>query len=147
MSDILRGAGFLLFIVTNQSGIGRGYYTLQDMERVNAALCGDLKKEGVTFTHIYFAPEAPEVPSRGRKPSPEFLFDARDTYGIDLASSYMVGDKLIDLECGWNAGVKRSVLVRTGYGRAVEQAEPLKVQRALVTDHIVSAVDSILQHS
>ena len=62
-------AGYLLFVVTNQSGIGRGYYTLQDMERVNAQLCKDLARDGVTFGRIYFAPEAPEKPSRGRKPS------------------------------------------------------------------------------
>ena len=53
---------------------------------------------------------------RGRKPSPQFLLDARDELGLDLAASYMIGDKLIDLECGWNAGVKRAILVRTGYG-------------------------------
>ncbi|HXI53334.1 MAG TPA: HAD-IIIA family hydrolase, partial [Candidatus Saccharimonadales bacterium] len=68
----LGDAGFLLFIVTNQSGIGRGYYTLADMERVNARLCQMLVADGVRFEKIYFAPEAPEKPSRGRKPSPEF---------------------------------------------------------------------------
>jgi len=59
------------------------------------------------------------MPSRGRKPSPQFLFDARDEFGLELAGSYMVGDKLIDLECGWNAGVKRSLLVRTRLRRAL----------------------------
>src|SRR6185503_10295750 len=113
--------GYLLFIVTNQSGIGRGYYTREDMERVNARLRDELAHAGVRLSEIYFAPEAPEVPSRGRKPSPEFLFDARDEFGVDLVASYMVGDKLIDLQCGWNAGVKRSLLVRTGYGAQVEQ--------------------------
>ena len=78
----LMDAGFLLFIVTNQSGIGRGYYTLEDMHRVNERLQSDLAKEGIRFEKIYFAPEAPEQPSRGRKPSPEFLHDARDEFGV-----------------------------------------------------------------
>src|SRR5262245_25251968 len=64
----LAEAGYLLFIVTNQSGIGRGYYTRQDMERVNARLCAELAQAGIRFAKIYFAPEAPEMPSRGRKP-------------------------------------------------------------------------------
>src|SRR3954466_15187570 len=116
----LQDAGFKLFIVSNQSGVGRGYFTLADVERVNRHLGDVLAREGVRFEKIYVAPEAPEQPSRGRKPSPQFLFDARDEFRLDLAESYVVGDKLIDLECGWNAGVKKSILVRTGYGAQVE---------------------------
>ncbi len=140
----LSEAGFVLIIVTNQSGIGRGYYTLEDMHRVNERVTDELAQEGVRFERIYFAPEAPEQPSRGRKPSPQFLFDARDEFGIDLAQSYMVGDKLIDLKCGWNAGVKRSFLVRTGYGAEVEKKEPQKVARATVVDGLAEVVAAIL---
>ena len=141
----LMDAGFLLFIVTNQSGIGRGYYTLADMHAVNERLCEVLAEEGVRFERIYFAPEAPEAPSRGRKPSPQFLFDARDEFGLDLAQSYMVGDKLIDLECGWNAGVKKSILVRTGYGAEVEKRISNKPTEAFVTDNLPQAVGWILK--
>src|SRR5215475_11386283 len=140
----LADAGYLLIIVTNQSGIGRGYYTLQDMDRVHHRLSAELAGAGVTLAAIYFAPEAPEQPSRGRKPSPQFLFDARDEFGLELAGSYMVGDKLIDLQCGWNAGVKRSILVRTGYGAEQEQKEAAKISRAAVVDDLPSAVDWIL---
>src|ERR1043165_2402155 len=96
----LQGHGFKLFIVSNQSGVGRGYFTLADADRVNQHLLKQLALEGVHFEKIYIAPEAPDMPSRGRKPSPQFLLDARDEFDLDLASSYMVGDKLIDLECG-----------------------------------------------
>ena len=141
----LQAAGFLLFIVSNQSGVGRGYFTLADVETVHAHLCGELAKAGVEFGKIYFAPEAPEQPSRGRKPSPQFLFDARDEFGVDLSRSYMIGDKLIDLECGWNAGVKKSLLVRTGYGAKLEKASPEKLGRALVVDDLVAAANWILR--
>ena len=141
----LMDAGFLLFIVTNQSGIGRGYYTLADMHAVNERLCEVLTKEGVRFEKIYFAPEPPEAPSRGRKPSPQFLFDARDDFGLDLAQSYMIGDKLIDLECGWNAGVKKSILVRTGYGAEVEKRISSEPTEAIVTDNLPQAVGWILK--
>ena len=140
----LKDAGFLLFIVTNQSGIGRGYYSVDDMQRVNARLCELLGEEGVRFEKIYFAPEAPDQPSRGRKPSPQFLFDARDEFGLDLSQSYMVGDKLIDLECGRNAGVKRSILVRTGYGAMIEKTSPSPLRDAVVCDDIAAASQWIL---
>ena len=100
----------------------RGYFTLADVERVHEHILGKLARDGVQVRKIYIAPEAPDQPSRGRKPSPQFLFDARDEFGIDLSQSYMIGDKHIDLECGWNAGVKKSILVRTGYGKKVEHA-------------------------
>jgi len=141
----LMDAGFLLFIVTNQSGIGRGYYTRDDLERVNARLCAELVKDGVRFARIFFATEAPDQPSRGRKPSPQFLFDAREEFGLDLGRCYMIGDKLIDLECGWNAAVARSILVRTGYGRSVEQAASGELQQATVVDDLPAAVNWILQ--
>lgn len=141
----LLDAGFLLFIVTNQSGIGRGLYTLADMHAVNERLCAELAKDGVVFRKVYFSPEHPAQPSRGRKPSPQFLFDARDEFGVDLAQSYMIGDKLLDLECGWNAGVKKSILVRTGYGGKVEQETASKLQPAMVADDVPAAVGWILE--
>jgi D-glycero-D-manno-heptose 1,7-bisphosphate phosphatase len=122
----LQDAGFKLFIVTNQSGVGRGYFPIEDVHHVHEYLLREFARDGVRIEKIYIAPEAPDQPSRGRKPSPQFLFDARDEFGIDLSQSYMIGDKLIDLECGWNAGVKQSILVRTGYGAEVERKGGLK---------------------
>ena len=140
----LQLAGFKLFLVTNQSGVGRGFFTLADVEKVHAHLADELAKQGVKLEKIYVAPEHPDEPSRGRKPSPQFLFDARDEFGIDLGQSYMVGDKLIDLECGWNAGVKKSILVRTGYGSAVERGESDGIPRAEVADTLGAAAEWIL---
>jgi len=140
----LGDAGFKLFIVSNQSGIGRGYFTLADVERVNEHLCRELARDGVRFGKIYIAPETPDEPGRGRKPSPQFLFDARDEFGLDLAQSYLIGDKLSDLECGWNAGVKKSILVRTGYGAELEREAPEKIARAVVVDDLNKAADWIL---
>ena len=137
-------AEFSLFIVTNQSGIGRGYYTEADMHAVNERLAQMLTKDEVRFEKIYFAPEAPEVESPGRKPSPKFLQKAGSEFGVDLAQSYMVGDKLLDLQCGWNAGVKKSVLVRTGYGTDFERDEPQATAEAAIVDDLPAAVDWIL---
>ena len=135
----LQDAGFRLILVTNQSGVGRGYFPLSDVEAVNAHLLREFARDGVRIDRIYIAPEAPDQPSRGRKPSPQFLFDARDEFGLDLAHSFMIGDKLIDLECGWNAGVKKSLLVRTGYGAKLEKKYVEKLQKAVVVDDLAAA--------
>ena len=140
----LRAAGFGLFIVSNQSGVGRGYFTMADVERVNARLLAELAADDVRFERIYIAPEAPGTPSAGRKPSPQFLFDARREFGLDLSRCFMVGDKLIDLECGWNAGVQESILVRTGYGAEYEQNAPQAIAAAWVADDLSAAVDRIV---
>ncbi len=143
----LRDAGFQLIQVTNQSGVGRGYFTMEDVERVNARVAEECGRHDVRFEKVYVAPESPNQPSRGRKPSPQFLLDARDELGLDLAQSYMIGDKLIDLECGWNAGVKTAILVRTGYGAETERKHGAQLGRAVVVNDLAAAADWILQHS
>lgn len=140
----LQDAGYLLLVVTNQSGVGRGYFTLRDVEAVHHRMVQDCAAEGVHLVHFYVAPEAPDQPSRGRKPSPQFLFDARDQYQLDLGGSYMIGDKLIDLECGWNAGVKGSILVRTGYGQEVARSAGERLRTAVIAEGLSQAADYIL---
>ena len=140
----LQDAGYILFIVTNQSGIGRGYYTEADMHAVNQKLEALASKAGVTFKKIYFSPEAPEEDSYGRKPSPRFLLDASEEFGIDLSQSYMIGDKLSDLQCGWNAGVKKSLLVLTGYGKEVLNNPEIDQSKAEVVQHLTEATRFIL---
>jgi D-glycero-D-manno-heptose 1,7-bisphosphate phosphatase len=140
----LQLAGFELIIVSNQSGVGRGYFTLEDVERVNRRLLDELERDKVQFRKVYIAPEAPDQPSRGRKPSPQFLLDARDEFNLDLSQSFMIGDKLIDLQCGWNAGVNKSILVRTGYGASLERSAGNQLKQAWVVDNLSAAADHIL---
>ena len=140
----LHDAGFKLIIVSNQSGVGRGWFTLDDVDKVNARMAADLARDGVRFDKIYIAPEAPDQPSRARKPSPQFLLDARDEFRLRLEESYLVGDKMLDLECGWNAGVKKSILVRTGYGRQVERSGDPRLAAAVIVDDLPAAAAWIL---
>ncbi|MGC8886838.1 MAG: D-glycero-alpha-D-manno-heptose-1,7-bisphosphate 7-phosphatase [Verrucomicrobiia bacterium] len=140
----LQNAGFLLIIVTNQSGVGRGYFTMEDVNKVNEFIKSQLKKEGVHINEIYVAPEAPGQPSVGRKPSPAFLFEARDKFQIDLSKSFVVGDKLADIECGWNAGVKKSILVLTGYGKKTQAEYADRLKDAVVLNDLSEAANWIL---
>lgn len=108
---MLRLNGYMLILVTNQSGINRGVFTEEQMRLVNERVT-----EFFPFSAVYFSPEKEGEPSDYRKPSPNALLHAAKEYNIDLSQSYFIGDKITDLQCGWNAGVKRSYLVMTGFG-------------------------------
>jgi D-glycero-D-manno-heptose 1,7-bisphosphate phosphatase len=110
----LSDAGYTLVIVTNQSGIGRGYFTREDYERVHQEVLWQLKP--AVITAAYYDDSTPADPSPRRKPSPVMLEEASREHGLDLSRSWMVGDKTCDVECGKNAGL-RTVLVETGHGK------------------------------
>ncbi len=109
----LKGAGFRLVIITNQSGIGRGYYTVTDYDAVQERLLALLG--GGLIDATYFCPEAPEANSPRRKPSPAMVQEAARDLGLDLGHSWFIGDKAIDVQCGHAAGT-RAILVQTGHG-------------------------------
>lgn len=115
---ILRSLGFLLVVVTNQSGIARGYFTVRDLERVNRRLRDLLRAEGVELDAVHYSPYHKDGTVRRyakesdcRKPGPGMLLKASHELGIDLASSYMVGDSDSDIGAGINAGVRASLLI------------------------------------
>ena len=103
----LRSAGFNLVIVTNQSGIGRGFFTETDFWAVQARLGTLLSEDLISAT--YFCPDHPENASDRRKPAPGMLFEAAHDLDVSLGESFMIGDKESDIEAGLNAGVKACV--------------------------------------
>ncbi|MBZ5621899.1 MAG: HAD family hydrolase [Acidobacteriia bacterium] len=132
----LKEAGFRTFVVTNQSGIGRGLITEAQYRAVQAELLRQIGKGLLDAS--YFCPDAPGVPSTRRKPEPGMLLEAAADFDIDLAGSYVIGDKSADIECGRRAGA-RTILVRTGYG--VEQV----CQPDFTADDVVQAVQLVLE--
>ena len=129
----LQEAGYKLFIITNQSGVGRGYFTSEAVESIHAHLDEYFGKHGVHFDHYYVCPHHPEDNCDCRKPKPKFLLDAAREYGLDLAGSFMVGDRSSDIQVGVNAGVS-TVLVLTGAGR-----ETL-AKREVKPDHVAEDI-------
>lgn len=117
----LKNAGYLLFIVSNQSGVGRGYITKDQVDLVTGEMVRQLGGEPeALFTELLYCYVSPKDPDRKhyggakeRKPSPEMLLDAQKRYNIDLSRSFMVGDRMADVGCGNHAGAW-SVLVTTG---------------------------------
>jgi len=115
-----KALGWATIIVTNQSGIGRGYFTKEEFRAVQSEL---LRQLGDVIDASYMAPDHPDSPSPRRKPAPGMILEATAEHGIDLSRSWMIGDKAIDIECGRNAGV-RTILVETGYGRKTAECSP-----------------------
>lgn len=129
----LREAGFRRVIITNQSGIGRGYFTEEDFHAVQKELLRQLHHE---VDAVEYCPDA--APSPRRKPAPQMIFDAARRLHLDLSRSFMVGDRASDIDAGKAAGTQ-TILVLTGYGRQNVGCRP---------DHIVpdvlTAIDLIL---
>lgn len=144
----LNSAGYLVIVVTNQSGIARGYYTESDLERLHHYMTEEFTDSGARVDGWYYCPHHPEFPAGEaacdcRKPLPGMLLAASGELGIDLSSSWMVGDKSADMEAGIAAGC-RSILVRTGYGAAEAAAAPSGV---IAVDDLGAAVEVILGNS
>ncbi|HZZ18913.1 MAG TPA: HAD-IIIA family hydrolase [Opitutaceae bacterium] len=108
-----RELGFKLFLFTNQSGIGRGYHTLEDTHRVNDRMEELLGLEAPVFDGICIAPEAPGQPSLYRKPSPRFIHEMIAKHSLDPAACWMVGDSPADIGAAVAAGISAAA-VRTG---------------------------------
>lgn len=100
----LQDAGFAIFIVTNQSGIGRGFFPEEDMHTVHEQIVQDYKDYNIQIKDIAFCPHSPEQKCDCRKPSPKMIFDLASKYDIELSTSFMVGDKISDAESGKRAG-------------------------------------------
>ncbi len=113
---VAKNLGFLLVVVTNQAGIGRGYYTVKDYLSVEARVVELLRQEGVMIDGTYYCPHAPDAGCGCRKPMPELLERAVVDFNIDVAASVMIGDRETDILAGKAAGVGRTMLVKTGYG-------------------------------
>lgn len=146
----LHQAGYLLVIVTNQAGVARGYFSCEQVEALHSHML-TLLGDDIPIAGIYYCPHHPTcghgeylLECDCRKGKPGMLLRAADELNIDISSSYMVGDKLADLQAGIAAGCK-PCLVRTGYGQEVEKQ--MDRGMAVVVDDLHAAADLIVASS
>ena len=116
-----RKDGWGIVCVSNQAGVGRGYFDSTAVELVNDRIETLLNAKGASIDHYYFCPDHPDLPSTHRKPAPGMAIKAAKDFDIDLAASVVVGDKSADIDLGKAIGAS-TVLVRTGYGTEHEAA-------------------------
>lgn len=146
----LKEHGYLVGIITNQAGVGRGYYKKEDVEKLHQHINDLLKKSGTKIDFFYCCFHHPQH-GKGeygeececRKPNPGMLLKAAAEYKIDLKHSWVVGDKLIDIEAGNRAGC-RTVLVKTGYGNEEITKIEAKNKPLFIAKDLLGAVQLLL---
>lgn len=133
--------GYLIFVVTNQAGIGRGFYSEQDFAQLSAWMCQVFNEHNASIDKVYFCPHHPEyglgqyrIDSPMRKPNPGMILAAQHEFNVDLAMSLLIGDKESDIEAGINAGVGCNLLFRSS------AQKPLFTQASAVIEHLAQAL-------
>ncbi|BCL35882.1 D-glycero-alpha-D-manno-heptose-1,7-bisphosphate 7-phosphatase [Nostoc sp. MS1] len=106
-----QNSGYLLIVITNQSGVSRGYFTLDDVDMVHKEIRQEYESFGVYFHDIFICPHQPSDNCKCRKPSPHMLLEAASKYSIDLSQSFFIGDAISDVECAINAGCQAILLL------------------------------------
>lgn len=147
---LLNEADFKVIVVSNQSGIARGYYREEDTITFNQAIRDQVGRKGAIIDAFYYCPHHPEAKiekyrtaCKCRKPSPGMLIRAADDFSIDLTRSYLIGDKVSDIEAGMNAGCK-TILVLTGHGKE-ESKFISEYQPDTIVADLFDGVEYILQ--
>ena len=147
------GAGFMVIVVTNQSGVARGYFAEPLVEKVHARLLSLAEADRARIDAIYYCPHHPHEgvpPFRAvcdcRKPKPGMLHRAAREHGIDLPRSYFIGDGIPDLGAAAAAGVP-AIMVMTGYGRGLVEHQPERIVHppAHTADDLLGAVDWVIE--
>ena len=138
----LNDAGFTVVVATNQSGIGRGLFSLETLEEINTRMSTTVTAAGGHIDAIYLCPHAPDADCDCRKPKPGLLRQIARQYGRSAAELIVIGDSLRDLEAAWTFGAA-AILVRTGNGRITEQRLPPN-QRVDVFDDLAAVANRLV---
>jgi len=148
----LKKAGFLLIMITNQSGVARGYFDEKFVEASYENIQNRLQSQSATLDSMFFCPhhitgKSPyNIKCNCRKPLPGMILEAEKRFNIDLSRSYMIGDKLCDVELAKNSGTT-GLLLKTGYGKSQANMISDKYPDVKIFNRFFEAVDYILGQS
>jgi D-glycero-D-manno-heptose 1,7-bisphosphate phosphatase len=138
--------GFKIIIVTNQSAIGRGLVSASTADEISNRLVETIKENGGWIDAVYTCPHKPEDQCVCRKPQPGMLFQAAQDFSLDLASSWMIGDAWTDVQAGQAAGLRGTIMVRTGRGAAqLQESKPENITPILVCEDLFEACNIVGQ--
>ncbi|MFA6658397.1 MAG: D-glycero-beta-D-manno-heptose 1,7-bisphosphate 7-phosphatase [Victivallaceae bacterium] len=142
---LLKAHGFITVVVTNQAGVARGYYKEQDIIEVNQRISELLAAEKATIDDFFYCPHHEDYTGtcQCRKPNPGMLLNAINKYNISPENSFMVGDRISDIEAGHNAGCAKNYLVKTGYGQQTLDTTALP-EYVTVANNLLDAVKDFI---
>ena len=106
---------YKIIIISNQSGISRGYFNESDYKNLTEWMLGQFDKNGISILDIFYCPHGPESKCSCRKPKPGMFFDAKNKYNISMQNSWMIGDSESDIQAANTAGILNTILVRSGH--------------------------------
>jgi D-glycero-D-manno-heptose 1,7-bisphosphate phosphatase len=144
----LRAAGYVCVVISNQSAIGRGMLSVERLFEIHQEMCRQLAAHGAELDGFYFCPAVPASEDRTaidhheRKPAPGMLQRAAEELGLDLSSSWMIGDMVSDVLAGLNAGCRGAIFVCCGQGRAEDLAG---LDKVIVVADLAAASQHILE--
>jgi D-glycero-D-manno-heptose 1,7-bisphosphate phosphatase len=107
--------GYKIIIITNQSGIARGYYDENTFQNLTKWMLNQFEKKNINILEVFFCPHGPDSICKCRKPKPGMFLNAQKKYNIDMESSWMIGDKTVDIIAANNAGICNTIQVRSGH--------------------------------
>ena len=113
---------YKIIIISNQSGIARGYYNENDYQKLTEWMLGQFNDNGINILDIFYCPHGPESTCNCRKPKPGMLIEAKNKYDINMKDSWMIGDKETDIEAANLAGITNTILVRSGH--LIDESNP-----------------------
>lgn len=142
----LNDAGIPVIVITNQSGIGRGYFTEQQLGSIHQKMEDLLAEQGARVNDIFYCPHLPDSGCDCRKPRPGMLLQAQEEYGFDLKRSFVIGDRMLDVEMAHAVGAKAVLVPEPGNQYRVEK----EIENSLetpdyATDTFTNAVEWILR--
>ena len=117
--QLLQKNNYKLIVVTNQAGVARGFYECSDVEKVHEAMAAVLAENSIKIDHFYYCSHHEKFTGECdcRKPKPGMILQGAEKFDIDLKSSFMIGDRITDIQAGISAGCGKSILVMSGYGK------------------------------
>ena len=142
---LLKKNGFKIIVVTNQSGIGRGYFSIKTLEKINQKMKNELSGKGANVDAIYYCPHHPEDNCNCRKPRTGLLEAAIKEFNLDISLSYIIGDRMLDMEAGHKIGCK-TVLVPEDRDKIEKEMEESNIQPDHICDNFYSGVTWILKN-
>jgi len=140
---LLKQADFTCVVITNQSVIGRGIISLEQLHGIHKYLCEQVALNGGKIAEVIFCPDAPENPSERRKPNAGMLFEALEKYHATASETSFIGDAITDMEAAYKAGCTR-YLVMTGKGKTSSQNLPLNLMPVIFCENILDAAKKII---
>lgn len=140
---LLNENNFLVILITNQSGIARGFFDENTLQEIHGKLISELAGQNAKLDAIYFCPHNSDDNCACRKPKKGMIEQAAKDFSIDLGTSWMIGDKAIDVETGFNAKTK-TALVLTGYGR--KDFEEIKKKPNIAAENLLDAAKKIIEN-